>query len=72
VIRACQWSGKESTLGHTVSATFRLVVITLVCIALIFTAVYLSMRGYEIVALLIALPAVALMTIGIAKRFLLD
>jgi hypothetical protein len=55
-------------LGHAVSVY--LVPIMVVCAALIFVAAYLGMGGHEIVALWIALPAAALITIGITNRFL--
>ena len=41
-----------------------------VCAALIFIAAYLGLGGHEIVAFWIALPATALITIGITHRFL--
>jgi hypothetical protein len=55
-------------LEHAVNAC--LVPLMVVCVALIFIAAYLGMGGHEMVALWIALPAAALITIGITHRFL--
>jgi hypothetical protein len=57
-------------LGHLVNAS--LIPLMVVCAALIVIAAYLAMGGHEIVAFWIALPATALITIGITHRFLRD
>jgi uncharacterized membrane protein YraQ (UPF0718 family) len=55
-------------LGRVVNAC--IIPLMFVCAALIFIAAYLGMGGHEIVAFWIALPATALITIGITHRFL--